>query len=78
MCRRSASDVPLFARYALKSRLLGWDEKWLYIGRAGPYELPDDDAQRLLVTRVEELISTEHAKWTSSRDQLKTKETPSD
>lgn len=29
-CLRFRRDVPLFARFTLKSRLLGWDEKWLY------------------------------------------------
>lgn len=39
-------------------------EKYTYLGCAGPYETPDSDARyRLLVERVESLISTEHSKW---------------
>lgn len=30
-CVRFRRAVPLFARYALRSRLLGWDEKWFYV-----------------------------------------------
>ncbi len=30
-CVRFRRAVPLFARYVLRSRLLGWDEKWLYV-----------------------------------------------
>lgn len=29
-CLRFRRDVPLFARYTVRSRLVGWDEKWLY------------------------------------------------
>ena len=29
-CVRFRRAVPLFARYTLRSRLLGWDEKWFY------------------------------------------------
>lgn len=29
-CARFRRDVPLFARYTVRSRLLAWDEKWLY------------------------------------------------
>lgn len=39
-------------------------EKYTYIERADPYDLEDDKAARkLLVERVESLISTEHSKW---------------
>lgn len=44
-------------------------EKYSYIGRAGIYdELSDADAKKLLVERVEALISTEHAKWQSRQE----------
>lgn len=31
ICMRFRRDVPLFARYKVRSRLLAWDEKWLYV-----------------------------------------------
>jgi len=44
-------------------------EKYLFLSRAGSYaggEIPE----RVLAERVESLVSQEHAKWTSARDQL--------
>lgn len=44
-------------------------EKYTYIERADPYDLEDDKANRkLLVERVESLISTEHSKWIASQE----------
>ena len=44
-------------------------EKYTFIGRAGPYDgLNDDEEKKQLVDRVESLISTEHSKWISGRD----------
>ena len=44
-------------------------EKFTYIERADPYDLDDDKASRkLLVERVESLISTEHSKWIAVQD----------
>ena len=42
-------------------------EKFLFLGLSGPYDLPEDEARKLLVERAESLISTEHAKWVSGR-----------
>ena len=49
-------------------------EKYLYLGKAGPYpNAPDPHA--LLAERVESLVSQEHAKWASAQQsQPKTKE----
>jgi hypothetical protein len=39
-------------------------EKYTYLGRVGPYDDVDSDgAKKVLVERVESLISTEHSKW---------------
>lgn len=44
-------------------------EKYCYIERADPYDLDDDrQARKLLVERVESLISTEHSKWIASQE----------
>lgn len=44
-------------------------EKYTYLGRAGPYDgLSDEEAKKLLIDRVESLISTEHSKWISGRE----------
>jgi hypothetical protein len=44
-------------------------EKYTFIERADPYDdMPDPDARRLLVERVESLISTEHSKWIASQE----------
>lgn len=44
-------------------------EKYCYIERADPYDTDDDRAARkLLVERVESLISTEHSKWIASQE----------
>src|SRR5215211_8836629 len=43
-------------------------EKYLFLARSGPYHgLEEQDALRLLAERVEERVSTEHAKWVSER-----------
>jgi hypothetical protein len=49
-------------------------EKYLYLGKAGPYaNAPDSHA--LLAERVESLVSQEHAKWASAQQsQTKIKE----
>jgi hypothetical protein len=41
-------------------------EKYLYLGRAPPYA-EAADPRALLATRVEELVSREHAKWAGTR-----------
>lgn len=42
-------------------------EKYAFLGNAEPYvDLDDVEARRLLVTRVESHISTEHSKWIST------------
>jgi hypothetical protein len=43
-------------------------EKFLYLGRAGPYA-DDDSARRILAEKIEGLVSQEHAKWTSAREE---------
>lgn len=51
-------------------------EKYSYLGGAGVYEGKTlDEAKRVLIGRVESLISTEHAKWIS-RQEYDSKETP--
>jgi hypothetical protein len=43
-------------------------EKYLFLAKSGPYNgLNEEDALRLLAERVEERVSTEHAKWVSER-----------
>lgn len=45
-------------------------EKYTYIERADPYDIDDDvKARKLLVERVESLISTEHSKWIAVQDE---------
>ena len=45
-------------------------EKYLYIARSGPYDQADDDLVfKELVSRVESLISAEHSKWVTSREE---------
>ncbi|MGR3794059.1 DUF4231 domain-containing protein [Vannielia sp. SX4] len=45
-------------------------EKFTYIERADPYDIEDDrEARKLLVERVESLISTEHSKWIAVQDE---------
>lgn len=46
-------------------------EKYLYLGHSGPYDVPEEEAKKLLVERVESLISTEHSKWVSGRERAK-------
>jgi Protein of unknown function (DUF4231) len=41
-------------------------EKFLYLGKAGPY-LTAIDARALLAERVEAIVSQEHGKWLSSQ-----------
>lgn len=44
-------------------------EKYTYLERADPYDGKNDaDARRLLVERIESLISTEHSKWIASQE----------
>jgi hypothetical protein len=44
-------------------------EKYTFLARSGPYEGIDNDAtHKLLVERVEGLISTEHSKWITSQE----------
>jgi hypothetical protein len=41
-------------------------EKYLFLAHSGPYRgLKEEDALSLLAERVEEQVSTEHAKWVS-------------
>lgn len=48
-------------------------EKYTYLGRTGEYEgKNDEEAKRILVGRIEALVSTEHAKWIS-RQEFETK-----
>lgn len=44
-------------------------EKFLFLARAGPYSSASDNAKALLADRIEGLISQEHAKWVSSREE---------
>jgi hypothetical protein len=43
-------------------------EKYLYLSTAGPYSTASD-RKVLLAERVEGLVSQEHAKWTSNREE---------
>jgi WD40 repeat protein len=46
-------------------------EKYLFLSSGGPYrDLDTSDALKLLSERVEELVSTEHAKWVSDTKQI--------
>lgn len=49
-------------------------EKFLYLAAAGPYH-GSSDLPRLLAERVEGLVSQEHAKWTSGREEHATRQT---
>ena len=42
-------------------------EKYLFLARAGPYTGPQ--AEPLLAERIESLISQEHSKWVSAREE---------
>jgi Protein of unknown function (DUF4231) len=45
-------------------------EKFLFLAHSGPYrKLGQEEALSLLAERVEEQVSTEHAKWVSERRQ---------
>ncbi len=44
-------------------------DKYLWLAKAGPYANADTP-DTLLAERVESLISREHAKWVSARDQI--------
>ncbi len=48
-------------------------EKFLWLAKAGPYD-DNPKADILLAERVEALISQEHAKWISSREQTTKKQ----
>lgn len=43
-------------------------EKYVYLGKAGPYA-GSADAHALLADRIESLVSQEHAKWASVKQQ---------
>ena len=43
-------------------------EKYVYIGKAGPYATAQDP-HALLAERIESLVSQEHAKWASAQQQ---------
>lgn len=44
-------------------------EKYSFLGKSGVYaEVPEEASKKLLVERVEALISTEHAKWISQQE----------
>ena len=45
-------------------------EKFLYLGNAGTYASAEDP-RRLLAERIESLVSQEHAKWASNREEPK-------
>src|SRR5215218_11232686 len=50
-------------------------EKYLFLAKSGPYQgLGDEEALRVLAERVEERVSTEHAKWVSDRSQEATQQ----
>ena len=44
-------------------------EKYLWIGQAGPYTAADNP-NAMLAERIEALISQEHAKWVSTRQEV--------
>ena len=45
-------------------------ERYLFLAKGGPYrDLGEEDALKILAERVEERVSTEHAKWVSERSQ---------
>ncbi len=48
-------------------------EKFLWLAKAGPYD-DNPKADILLAERVESLISQEHAKWVSTREQATKKQ----
>jgi Protein of unknown function (DUF4231) len=50
-------------------------EKFLYLGKAGPYAVAADP-HALLAERIESLVSQEHAKWASSQEGKDKKEQP--
>lgn len=43
-------------------------EKYLFLAKAGPYSV-ESDGRAVLAERIEGLISQEHAKWTSARQE---------
>lgn len=45
-------------------------EKFLYLGKAGPYA-HTQDLRALLAERVEAIVSQEHAKWVAAREKAK-------
>jgi Protein of unknown function (DUF4231) len=50
-------------------------EKYLYLASAGPYHSPGKP-ERILAERIEGLISQEHAKWTSAREERTDEDQP--
>ena len=44
-------------------------EKYSFIARSGSYDgIPNDQAMKMLVERIESLVSTEHAKWITRQE----------
>ena len=59
----------LWVSYRATAELLK-HERYLFLAHSGPYRgLKEEDALSLLAERVEEQVSTEHAKWVSERRQ---------
>jgi hypothetical protein len=57
----------LWASYRATAEQLKHEEH-LFLARSGPYRnLGEEEALRVLAERVEERVSTEHAKWVSDR-----------
>jgi len=48
-------------------------EKFLYLGKAGPYSAARDP-HALLAERIESLVSQEHAKWASGQQNIEKEE----
>ncbi|HLZ23716.1 MAG TPA: hypothetical protein VKQ30_16520 [Ktedonobacterales bacterium] len=46
-------------------------EKYLFLAGAPPYRVAEADRLPLLAERVESLVSQEHAKWVSARQDQK-------
>jgi hypothetical protein len=52
-------------------------EKFLFLAKSGPYRnLGEGEALKQLAERIEERVSTEHAKWGSERSQQADKQEP--
>jgi hypothetical protein len=47
-------------------------EKYTFLGQAAKYSgIPADEAKKLLVERVEEIVSLEHSKWVATQEQAR-------